>query len=67
MTKDGEDFLLFKNVFPNTKSGRVELSSSYLDEKYAAFRTSRDDMPSDTAAHYTGRTFYRFVPDARVL
>ena len=24
-------------------------------------------MPAATAAHYTGRTFYRLVPDARIL
>ena len=36
MTKDGDDFVLFKNVFPATKSGKVELVSAYLDEKYRA-------------------------------
>jgi len=36
MTTNGEEFVLFKNVFPNTKSGKVELASSYLDEKYGA-------------------------------
>ena len=57
-------------------TGRIELVAddqskaridAALDDKYAAFRTSRDDMPGETAAHYAGRTFYRFVPDARVL
>ena len=38
-----------------------------LDGKYAPFRTEREDMPAETAAHYTGRTFYRLVPDARIL
>jgi len=36
MTANGEDYVLFKNVFPNTKSGKVELTSSYLAEKYDA-------------------------------
>jgi len=36
MTTNGEDFVLFKNVFPNTPSGKVELASSYLAEKYGA-------------------------------
>ena len=35
-TPTGEEFVLFKNVFPATKSGKVELASSYLDEKYGA-------------------------------
>jgi anaerobic selenocysteine-containing dehydrogenase len=30
----GEDAVLFKNVFPKTPSGKVELASSYLDSKY---------------------------------
>jgi anaerobic selenocysteine-containing dehydrogenase len=36
MTKDGEEFVLFKNAFPATKSGKIELASSYLEEKYRA-------------------------------
>jgi anaerobic selenocysteine-containing dehydrogenase len=36
MTANGAEFVLFKNVFPRTKSGRVELASPYLDEKYGA-------------------------------
>ena len=38
-----------------------------LEEKYAAFRTSRDAMPAPTRAHYAGRTFLRLWPDGRVL
>jgi anaerobic selenocysteine-containing dehydrogenase len=34
MTFGGEDAVLFRNVFPKTPSGRVELESSYLAEKY---------------------------------
>ena len=36
MTVNGEEALLFGNVFPKTPSGKVELSSTYLDEKYGA-------------------------------
>jgi len=38
MTVDGggEDAVLFKNVFPKTKSGKVELASPYLEGKYGA-------------------------------
>src|SRR5213594_4992420 len=36
MTANGDEFTLFKNVFPNTKSGKVELASSYLETKYRA-------------------------------
>jgi anaerobic selenocysteine-containing dehydrogenase len=36
MTVSGEEFVLFRNVFPATKSGKVELASSYLEEKYRA-------------------------------
>jgi anaerobic selenocysteine-containing dehydrogenase len=36
MTKDGEDFVLFRNVFPGTQSGKVELASPYLEQKYDA-------------------------------
>jgi len=32
----GEDAVLFKNVFPKTKSGKVELASPYLEGKYGA-------------------------------
>ncbi|HYE94251.1 MAG TPA: molybdopterin-dependent oxidoreductase [Terriglobales bacterium] len=36
MTANGEEYVLFKNVFPATKSGKVELASPYLEEKYGA-------------------------------
>jgi anaerobic selenocysteine-containing dehydrogenase len=36
MTAGGEEFVLFKNVFPATPSGKVELASSYLESKYGA-------------------------------
>jgi anaerobic selenocysteine-containing dehydrogenase len=36
MTVNGEDAMLFRNVFPRTPSGKVELASSYLDTKYGA-------------------------------
>ncbi len=34
MTVDGEEAVLFKNVFPKTPSGQVELESTYLAKKY---------------------------------
>jgi anaerobic selenocysteine-containing dehydrogenase len=38
MTVDGgaEEAILFKNVFPKTVSGKVELASPYLEKKYGA-------------------------------
>jgi anaerobic selenocysteine-containing dehydrogenase len=36
MTVGGEEAILFKNVFPKTASGKVELASPYLDGKYGA-------------------------------
>ncbi len=36
MRVNGEDAILFKNVFPKTASGKVELASSYLERKYGA-------------------------------
>jgi anaerobic selenocysteine-containing dehydrogenase len=36
MTVQGEDAMLFKNVFPATASGKVELASPYLETKYGA-------------------------------
>jgi len=38
MTVDGgaEEAILFKNVFPKTASGKVELASPYLEKKYGA-------------------------------
>jgi anaerobic selenocysteine-containing dehydrogenase len=34
MTVDGEDAVLFRNVFPKTPSGKVELLSGYLGDKF---------------------------------
>jgi len=34
MQVNGEDAVLFANVFPKTPSGKVELASSYLDKRY---------------------------------
>jgi anaerobic selenocysteine-containing dehydrogenase len=36
MTVQGEDAMLFKNVFPATESGKVDLASPYLAKKYGA-------------------------------
>jgi len=32
----GDELILFKNVFPKTASGKVELASPYLEKKYGA-------------------------------
>lgn len=34
MEADGQDLILFKTVFPETASGKIELRSSYLEGKY---------------------------------
>jgi anaerobic selenocysteine-containing dehydrogenase len=34
MTVQGEDAVLFRNVFPKTPSGKVELASGYLEAKF---------------------------------
>ena len=36
MTVDGEEAILFRNVFPATESGQIELESGYLARKYGA-------------------------------
>ena len=36
MTAQGQEFVLFGNVFPKTPSGKVELVSTYLHNKYGA-------------------------------
>ena len=36
MTVGGEDAMLFRNVFPKTPSGKVELASAGLEQKYGA-------------------------------
>ena len=36
MTAGGEEFVLFENAFPATKSGKIELASSHLEAKYGA-------------------------------
>jgi anaerobic selenocysteine-containing dehydrogenase len=36
MTRNGDEFVLFGNVMPATKSGKVELAASYLEQKYGA-------------------------------
>jgi anaerobic selenocysteine-containing dehydrogenase len=45
----GEEAILFKNVRPGTPSGKVELASSYLEQKYGArlpdFRPFEDRYP----------------------
>jgi anaerobic selenocysteine-containing dehydrogenase len=36
MRYDGEPAVMFQNVFPKTPSGKVELTSGYLDKRYGA-------------------------------
>jgi anaerobic selenocysteine-containing dehydrogenase len=36
MRFDGQEAVFFRNVFPKTPSGQVELASPYLEEKYGA-------------------------------
>jgi anaerobic selenocysteine-containing dehydrogenase len=36
MTVGGEPAILYKNVFPKTPSGKVELASGYLEQKYGS-------------------------------
>jgi anaerobic selenocysteine-containing dehydrogenase len=36
MTVKGEDAMPFRNVFPSTASGKVDLASPYLEKKYGA-------------------------------
>ena len=49
MQAQGEEATLFKNVMPRTPSGKVELASSYLEQKYGArlpdFRAVEDRYP----------------------
>ena len=42
----GEEAILFKNVFPKTASGKVELASPYLEGKYGARLPSWRPVPS---------------------
>lgn len=50
-------------------TGAAELArvDAAMDAKYAAFRTAPSAMPDVTRSHYEGRTFFRLVPDDRVL
>jgi anaerobic selenocysteine-containing dehydrogenase len=49
MTVDGKEAIMFRNVFPNTSSGKVELASPYLEKKYGArlpsFRPVQSSFP----------------------
>jgi anaerobic selenocysteine-containing dehydrogenase len=36
MTVDGAEAILFGNVWPRTASGKIELASAYLEDKYGA-------------------------------
>ena len=41
--------------------------SDALEVKYLAYRGDRGAMPEKTQVHYTGRTFFRLVPDERII
>ena len=49
MTVSGQDAMMFANVFPRTPSGKIELASSYLEQKYGArlpsYRTLESSYP----------------------
>jgi anaerobic selenocysteine-containing dehydrogenase len=49
MTVNGQEAQMFGNVFPRTPSGKVELASSYLEQKYGArlpsYRTLDSSYP----------------------
>ena len=49
MTIDGEEPILFKNIFPDTASGKVELYSEFLKTKYGLplprYRSLNSDYP----------------------
>ncbi|HEX7096159.1 MAG TPA: pyridoxamine 5'-phosphate oxidase family protein [Acidimicrobiales bacterium] len=73
LVEDGERWAELRAVHCTGRVERVEdpelieRIDRALDEKYAAFRTPRSDMPEATQRHYAGRTFFRLVPDARIL
>jgi anaerobic selenocysteine-containing dehydrogenase len=49
MTVQGQDAMMFVNVFPKTPSGKVELASGYLDKRFGArlpsYRTLSSSYP----------------------
>jgi anaerobic selenocysteine-containing dehydrogenase len=49
MTVSGQDAMMFANVLPKTPSGKIELASSYLEQKYGArlpsYRTLESSYP----------------------
>ena len=47
MTAQGQEFVLFGNVFPKTPSGKIELVSTYLHNRYGA--ALPDYRPVDSA------------------
>ncbi len=65
MTIDGEETILYKNVFPATPSGKVELTSAVLEEKYGQNLPSYVPQPRDfpfvlvtpSSNHRTSSTF----------
>ena len=73
LVESGERWAELRAVHVN---GRIEIVDDEptmaridrdLDAKYAAFRTSRSEIPKATRDHYAGRTFFRLIPDPRIL
>ena len=65
MRFDGADAVLYRTTFPQTPSGKLELESTYLDEKYGAplpdWRPLESEFPlvliSPGSEHRTSSTF----------
>ncbi len=59
MTWEGEPAVLFRNVFPGTPSGKVELASTYLEDKYGqllpGYRPYETSYPSGEGVERPGR------------
>lgn len=51
-------------VDDGVERARIEVA---LDDKYAAFRSPRSQLPAATRDHYADRTFLRLVPRGRIL
>jgi PPOX class probable F420-dependent enzyme len=54
-------------VEPVTDEAETARIAEAIDAKYAQFRTASSQMSDTTRAHYAGRSFFRLVPDDRML
>jgi PPOX class probable F420-dependent enzyme len=50
-----------------TDEGEIARIAEAVDAKYKAFRTVPSAMSQATRDHYAGRTYFRLVPDERIL